>query len=392
NFSFVYSQKITFTQTEVNNSTNNLFFQYKKDDTYNLQSDTVSITTKAVNAPAGICESSVFKAATPSTPGGGSPGGGSPGGGGGIPPKEAPSIQKSVFKTNKLKNMDDELNISKDTNHITYMIVFTTGEDSKSVKIQDTELENPGTIKSKNTKTVLNGTLDYTGMIINVVDKKTDKKYTILKTPNYSTDNTNSDISDAKFTDYDKPKDTSKGLLEYFGDKYKCEKDTTKLCIATDKDTDNFEDIVKSFKKGGEIKFKNIQTLGETGKIIIKYQMKNNTAIDEKTCLQLKADKDGCGEEFENTAKFISYDNSNFGNETHKGSDSTKVIAVCPFILTREGGDVFFHDVLDTGVDVEKCGVNSSTGPGITPEPEKPQGPTPTGISSEKTPILSQPT
>jgi len=120
--------------------------------------------------------------------------------------------------------------------------------------------------------------------------------------------------------------------------------------------------------------------------------MKNNTAIDDETCLQLKADKDGCGEEFVNKAKFISYDDSNFANETHKKSDSTKVIAVCPFILTREGGDVFFHDVLDTGVDVEKCGVKSSTGPGITPEPEKPQKHAPTGTSAETAPVLLQPT
>ena len=76
-----YSSKITFTQTEVNASTDNLFFQYKKDDTYNSQNDTVTITAKAVNAPAGVCESAVSKSAVGG--GGGSSGGGSSSGGGG---------------------------------------------------------------------------------------------------------------------------------------------------------------------------------------------------------------------------------------------------------------------------------------------------------------------
>jgi hypothetical protein len=101
--------------------------------------------------------------------------------------------------------------------------------------------------------------------------------------------------------------------------------------------------------------------------------------------------EDGCGEEFKNEASFEAYPNNDLrGAVRYDDTDSTTVIAVCPYILTRASGDVFFETALKTGTDVAYCSKQKNVpAPIITPI-EPPRTLNITG-GAEETPTLTLP-
>jgi hypothetical protein len=88
--------------------------------------------------------------------------------------------------------------------------------------------------------------------------------------------------------------------------------------------------------------------------------------INEEKCKKL-AVEGGCGQEFDNLAHVdVSVES---GSKYTIKDASAKVIAICPYVLSRQGGDVFFHDLIQTGIDVNKCyEVKSCDGPCIQPK------------------------
>jgi len=256
---------------------------------------------------------------------------------------EIPEIDKSVYVTakNPTSTTKDLLNVgsSSKSKNITYKIQFVANS-AETADIWESAMNN-GEIKGDK-----DGNLSYLGMIINVTEGR--NEYTILKDGNYTLEN-----DDENF-------DNSDEDLDWFEDNYSCkDRNQNKVCI----DDSDFSTTVENFKDGEKIEFQNLDT--DTA-IEIKVQMKNNTTINTESCKKLDA-SDGCGEQFKNTAKFEALMPD---DDTEKGSASAKVIVICPYVLTRQAGDVFFHDVLDTGIDVSRCSEVKST-PGVVIQPEK---------------------
>ncbi len=259
---------------------------------------------------------------------------------------ESPVMTKSVYvtATNPSSTTKDLLNVgstSKNKN-VTYSIQFKANS-AKEVDIWESAMRNSGQILGDK-----DGNLSYLGMIVNVTEGS--EKYTILKDGSYALE-----TADSKFTDY-------KYSLKSLEDKHNCKDGTQndeKVCI----DDENFSTTVENFKDGEKIEFKNLRPATV---IEIKVQMKNNTKINAESCKKLSKTQ-GCGEEFKNTAKFEATLST---EENEKGSATAKVIVICPYVLTRQAGDVFFHDVLDTGIDVSRCSEVKST-PGLVIQPEK---------------------
>lgn len=258
---------------------------------------------------------------------------------------EEPEFEKWVFPKNKIDDADDLINIGQpnDTPYLTYMLIFEPG-DAQTAEITETMIDH-GNIRGN-----LGGYLTFKAMRINYMEEGSRRGKTMLKTAGYVNDKEDSDYTDLR--------DDS---LENYEEEYECSKTSTnKICIDGD-----FNEVVNDFKNGNPIKFKNVDDIGQSGKLIIKYQMRNNTYINEENCKRLTA-VDGCGEQFRNEAEY----KAEVNNEKFSGDDNAQAIVICPFILTRAGGDVFFHDVIDTGVDVAKCSeVKTGEGPGITPRP-----------------------
>lgn len=255
--------------------------------------------------------------------------------------KKKPTIKKLVYKKGKIKKADDLINVSDKDKNFTYKIIFEANKELKSVKIEEEKLNNweiPGS---------LGGSLKFSGMTINVDDGN--DEYTILRTDDYDRD------------DDDKGFNTEDDLKDY-EDEYNCKDAKNKVCIVLNK-KENFDDIVANFADGKAIEFENISA---KTKIFIKFQVENNTVINSQKCKKLKPE-DGCGESFPNRVSFESIDRD---NEKDSGKDNAEVIAICPFILTRQAGDVFFKDVFDTGIDVSKC-ADVKTTPGTVIKEEK---------------------
>lgn len=258
---------------------------------------------------------------------------------------ESPLMTKSVYvtETNPKSTTKDLLNIGSTATkkNVTYSIQFKANS-AKEVDLWESAM------KDDQIKGDKGGNLEYQGMIINVTEGS--DKYTILRDGQYT-----SESGDSKFTDY---KYTLKSLQE----KHNCEDGTqnnSKVCI----DDTDFANTVENFKDAEKLTFKNLKS---DTVIEIKVQMKNNTRINATSCKSLSK-AEGCGEEFKNTAKFEA---TMSGADNEKGSATAKVIVICPYVLTRQAGDVFFHDVLDTGIDVSRCSEVKST-PGLVIQPEK---------------------
>lgn len=259
-----------------------------------------------------------------------SPSGGGGGGGNGFRPTP-PEIEKYVFPetTPQIYNqLPKRINISKDTEFIAYMIVFKPGNNITIATIEDIPLKSDR-ILAKDIPGVPRGhmqligppTIEVTENLEAYFNNRGNSSFTISvcgtttppNTPCYNRDN---------FAD--------EGIITL----------------------ENIDDNIEAF--------------------IIKYKMENKTIIDETMCKSLTKAQ-GCGEEFNNKVIFSAKPVLADKVSTYSGEASTKTIAICPFILTRAGGDVFFHDVVNTGIDVAQCSeVKSSTGPGIKPTPTIP--------------------
>ncbi|MBI4235274.1 hypothetical protein HY604_03160 [Candidatus Peregrinibacteria bacterium] len=266
--------------------------------------------------------------------------------------KEEGEISKAVYADGNYNAPTNLLNIGAKKNgkneNLTYKIVYTNGS-AKEVEIQETAFEANGKIFGS-LDGGDQGTLDIKGIAIHIDEDNA--PYTIFKTAGYK---------DESKSGEDKSYNTfgNDHTLDAYEVDFNCNngKQYGKVCLEGD-----FNQIEDDFKDGKFIKFENLQ---DDTIITIKVQVENNSGISESVCKNLKAIK-GCGESFENKAQY------QVPKTSETGKDTAKVIVICPFILAREGGDVFFHDVVETGVDVAKCAkVKSAQGPVITPTKAK---------------------
>lgn len=116
-------------------------------------------------------------------------------------------------------------------------------------------------------------------------------------------------------------------------------------------DADTYSDYQSAFINSKTVSITNL----DDDTITITYEMRNDSSIDTESCKTMSS-KNGCGEEFANRTSFKDYEDLDFSNDFDTGSDEATVIVVCPYILTRTGGDTFFESDLETGVDVSYCG------------------------------------
>jgi|GEM_PF-2606660 len=351
---------VTFTSDEVKNSNNQLQFIYTKNsfgDYTPPATNTLDISVKAVGAE-NICHAEIHKTSSPTQPC--NPAVQNCGGGGGGTATTSPTFQKFAYSENHIKNAATTININKNTNYVTYMLVLKTGNNIKDSSIIDKKLQN-GQIRAINNK--VPGFLQFSDMKIELIKGNSQK--TLFATDNYKNNESSagkfSQFSDQNFTGIqndqypnnlcttDKTKDKTKGLP----------------CI----DANSLDAIPAMFSSNGTISFKQLNNLSNNDYIIVKYQMNYPIAyrISDEKCQQLSKEG-GCGQEFDNLAHFdATYKSS---SSIYKSDASTKVIAICPYVLSRQGGDVFFHDLIQTGVDVNQCSeVKNCEGPCIKPEP-----------------------
>lgn len=297
--------------------------------------------------------------------------------------KDKPKIDKFAFIGNDLDDPEDDkdvININQNTNYLTYVVVVEANNDIDEVEIWDSSLSG-GKINSNGS---LEGDLTFQGMRINVMKDGQNRGETLLVTDDYKDTNSNEDLfNDNKFDEIDNYDDISDE------DQPDCENeeyDDDKACL------EDYSDVVETFWEGEHIKLKNIKN----HRIIIKYQMLNETVIDDAVCEELVA-SDGCGEEFDNQAHFEAESDSDSDLTYKDKTKKVKVIAICPYVLSRGGGDVLFHDVIDTGVDVSQCAPVKSCEGGIciTPKKEIPPNVPKTGLGDTgalPTLALDQPT
>lgn len=269
--------------------------------------------------------------------------------------KKKPKVSKYVYPEGKVDDKDNIINIgeTRNTRFVTYMIAFTPA-DSASVEIWEDSMEN-NKIQSNGS---LNGNLELEEMSINILSENDSRSYAFMRSNPYHEDQGDSSYADENF-DYNEDR-------EIF-----CDEDIhNKLCIDN---ADDVAEVMQKFGDGEPIKFKNLGDLDDGDQIIIKYRVANNSKVDNEVCKTLATDN-GCGEEFDNTIRFKAYEDNNFDNEFENGRDSAKVIVICPYVITRGGGDSFFHDIIDTGADVAQCSeVKSCEGACIKPPREKPR-------------------
>lgn len=360
---------LTFTNAEIKTGNNTVNFYYIP-NTFGqnqLTAHTATIQAKAINPEDPKCIDTATANPVPITPTcnpereicGPGP----------AADKIPPTFQKFAYVENHIKNAATTININKNTTYVTYMLALKSGDNIKDASITDSKLID-GRIKSTNKTTV--EYLVFADMKVELI--KGNSKKTLFATSGYKDNESDSgkfsEFSDKNFTEIqndthennlcnsDKKKDKTEGLP----------------CI----EASSLTEIPSIFKNRGALKFKQLNNLSSSDKIIIKYQMTYPIGyrINDEKCKALAA-AGGCGQQFDNKASFEA---TKKVGTTYKGDASTKVIAICPYILSRQGGDVFFHDLVQTGVDVSQCyDVKSCDGPCIKPEPPEKQGTTKSG-------------
>ncbi|MBT4056104.1 hypothetical protein HOE67_03260 [Candidatus Peregrinibacteria bacterium] len=223
------------------------------------------------------------------------------GGGGGTP--STPKITKKVKLTEPREgDFEDTINIPADTDQeVQFKVRVYNLHNTRSLEIEEDEWNN-GRIEGSE-----NGDLTYIDESIQIeVGRKT-----------YDFDDIEED-------------------LECDSD----EIDSGDFCVEND------------FEKDGRLGFKNMDSISQ---IRIFYDMEVDS-ISEQDCKTMRS-KDGCGEEFENKASFTAYRNKDFRTQLKTGNADAKIIVICPYIITRTGGDVFFNTVLKTAdsIDIAYC-------------------------------------
>ena len=248
-----------------------------------------------------------------------------------IPSDIPPSIKKYVYPQGEKDEADDLINVDDDTD-ITYRISFTPGSNTRSVKIWEAGFESGKIESTKDSSSYFlyeKGTLEIT------IGRK---------------DFMNEDADvDEYICEYD-----DNGDLK-----------TNTPCLGdSDQDDYDYEDFEDDFVKNDYLSFANVK---EGDKIRIYYDMENQSDVDDSYCSSLDAD-DGCGREYTNKVKFTDYKDNDWNDKNYSDSDTAKVIVICPYILTRTSGDVFFKTPVKTGVDVSYCAPQKNVpGPIITP-------------------------
>ncbi len=300
---------------------------------------------------------------------------------------DEPEIEKVVYDPDS-RDWEDVINMGGKDEHgdftrsgdeyVTYLAVYEPGSEVET-EIWDNALEN-GEIQSSLGSA--GGEFGFLGMLI-AVEGKDGKDYIIYKDDAFDADRfrNEDDILDDVIEDFDYDfnyEDLDNIDLE---DEYDCDDGDYKnnrVCI------ENHEDTEAEFQDGDKITLGNLDLAKN---IYIFYQMENGTKIDEEFCETMIENFGICGEEYVNEINFET-------PEGYDGDDDAKVIIICPYILSREGGDVFFHDALETGIDVSACyEVESGTGPIIRPRPEDEGGTPSTGPDDiEGDIVLSAPT
>ncbi len=289
-----------------------------------------------------------------------------------------PTFEKFVYAEDQLGKAATTININKKTNYVTYMLILKSGNNIKEAIVKDLSLKNG---RIANTKVGAEESLTFEAMQIELI--KGSSKKILFATDKYK----------------DNKKDTGK-FSEFSDENFTKTKYADYLCVTENKDknlpcidANSTDKISSTFTANGTLNFKQLNNLSFTDKIIVKYQMKypTNDRISDEKCKTLVA-KGGCGQEFKNKAEVKVTQNA--GNPYNIKEVSTKVIAICPYILSRQGGDVFFHDLIKTGVDVNKCyDVKSCDGPCIKPKPPKKQKEADTGTTTTvEVSLLQSPT
>lgn len=366
------TSEITFDHSEL--QTDSLQFKYDR-GIFTMNEHSLNIDIKSYN-PNGLeninCEASInyLKSTTPTCQEKGD-----------CPPgtdKIPPTFQKFAYVENHIKDASTTININKNTSYVTYMLALKSGDNIKDATIIDSKLIN-GRIKSTNKTT--EEYLVFRDMKIELI--RGSSKKTLFATSGYI----DNESSAGKFSEF-----SDKNFTEIQNGKYEdnlCNsKKTNNLpCI----EASSLTKIPETFKDGGALKFNQLSNLSSSDKIIIKYQMTYPMGyrINDEKCKALAA-IGGCGQQFDNKAR------ADVTQETGKKyptmESSTKVIAICPYILSRQGGDVFFHDLVQTGVDVSQCyDVKSCDGPCIKPEPPKKEEFIKSGVGDVKELLLQSP-
>jgi hypothetical protein len=289
---------------------------------------------------------------------------------------EEPEITKAVFDPNSSSSqpwrkainiggpdrMPTGAFVNSDFEYVTYKVEFEPGS-ADSAEIWDESMEYsagrgiiPGNYVSQS-YLPSRGELRLEDMIIAVVFENNDKEI-IYKTDDYSVNRYkdsrhrevevhNRDLSDYK--DYNDDEDD-------FDDKNDRNCNRNKVCI------EDFDSIFSDFRKGNENNALKIKNLDKVDTIYVLYQTRNHSEITEQKCKQLR-ETTGCGEEFINEINYIGYIDDDFDDEEWDDKDETTVTISCPIFLTRESGDVFFHDQLNVGIDATCSGVENTDGP-----------------------------
>jgi len=291
---------------------------------------------------------------------------------------DEPEIEKVVYDPDS-RDWEDVINMGGKDEHgdftrsedeyVTYLAVYEPGSEVET-DIWDNTLEN-GEIQSSIGSA--GGEFGFLGMLI-AVEGKDGKDYIIYKDDVFDADRfrNEDDILDDIIEDFDEDFDYEDLDNIDLEDEYDCDDGDYKdnrVCI------ENHEDTEAEFQDGDKITLENLDLAKN---IYIFYQMENGTKIDEDFCEHLMEEEGVCGEEYVNEINFET-------PEGYDGDDDAKVVIICPYILSREGGDVFFHSALETGFDISACyEVESGTGPVIRPRPEDEGGTPSTGPGEEE--------
>lgn len=201
-------------------------------------------------------------------------------------------------------------------------------------------------------------------------------KYQILYTPVYPSNKSYSEITDSLWGGKT-IKGTKGGTVKLSQDASDAPQviqlgatptDTKKLnvCSGTNKDKWVAPCYQNQIKGSGKVII-----YGAQKPVLITYWGKVSSTID---CKKIDP-KNGCGEEFDNTAQYVSYQTAEKLPPKIEGKSTAKILVICPYILNRAGGDVLFESPLQTTlIDINQCSsIKSSDDVVITPKDKKKQ-------------------
>ncbi|MFA6917230.1 MAG: hypothetical protein WC285_00105 [Candidatus Gracilibacteria bacterium] len=310
-----------------------------------------SITIEAIGNLAGNnCRKTMSYTPTiapPNPPPGGNPPSGSGGG-----HSHTPRIDKCILNPMDISMCRQEMfyGTTDKFAKATYKVTFTPN-GINSATIKEDKILNSGS-----------GTFDLEG--ITIVEEKNNRMETIC----------NDELRDIKTGN------TYKLLNKNF------QIDSTPTCkdLLTQGNTTPLPLQIQTSPISGENYGFTIKNLNDVDKVFVFYEYKNNANLTQDICSKMTPPD--CGRVFKNTASFTSP-----GNHTGH-SPEIKVTVLCPYVLTRESGDVFFHSELPNSTSIKTCsGIDDSTGLVLRPTREDTHDNINTGTSTAPTQTLRNP-